>query len=187
MLQPLPMATSTWPIAGDAPDLLAIVQAQATVIHDNMQLAAAYQVVLDNAQAPPALLPTATGNGTAGASPNQTQLTVSAVAGGQIVANAVIAGVGIPTGTLALNQISGTPGGAGVYTTSVATTASSSALTFTPPPPAIPWPPSAMQDATDLNAIMQAGTSIIRTQTALLQQYQDYLNASETPAPPTGP
>ena len=184
MLQPTPMLTSTWPIAGDAPDLLIIVQDQARVIHDNMQLAEAYQTVLDNAQAPPAPLPTAYGNGTASGTP-ATTLTVSGVAGGNIVANSVIAGPGIPTGTLALNQVSGTPGGNGVYTTSVVTTAASAPRTFTPPPQGSPWPP--LQDATDLNAILQSQTAIIRTQTALLQQYQDLLNTSETPPPATGP
>ena len=184
MLQPLPMATSTWPIAGDAPDLLAIVQAQAVVIHDNMQLVDAYQAVLDAAQAAPPPLPTATGNGTAGASPNQNQLTVTSAVS-TIVVGAVVAGAGIPTATTILNQVSGSTGGNGVYTTSVGTTASASALTFAPPPLPSTWPP--VSAATDLNAVLQDQTSIIRTQTALLQQYQDLLNASETAAPPTGP
>ena len=42
-------------------------------------------------------------------------------------------------------------------------------------------------DADTLNAIVQAQTAVIRNQTALLQQYQDLLNVSQTPAPPTGP
>jgi hypothetical protein len=185
MLAPSPFTTATWPIAGDAPDLRAIVQAQAVVIADNAVLIDAYQTNLNTAQASPAPLPTATGNGTAAAAPNGAQLTVSGVTGGNIVIGAVIAGPGIPTGTTILSQQSGTAGGAGVYTTSVATTAASAALTFTPPPQPSPWP--TLTDAMDLNAIMQAGTAIIRTQTALLQQYQDLLNTSQTPAPPTGP
>ena len=183
MLQPMPTTTSTWPIAGDTANLLAIVQAQAVVITDNNDLIQAYQTVLDTAQAAPAPLPTATGNGTAAG----TQLTVASVAGGSILVDAVVAGVGVPTATQILNQVSGTPGGNGVYTTSVATTATSAALTFTPLPQGSPWPPVAVTDATDLNAIMQASTAIIRTQTALLQQYQDLLNSSETPPPATGP
>ena len=185
MLAPTQLA-STWPIAGDAPDLLAIVQAQAVTIHDSMQLAEAYQDVLDAAQAPPATPPTAFGNGTASGTP-ATTLTVSAVTGGQIVANALVAGAGIPAGTLMLSQQSGVPGGNGVYTTSVPTTATSASLMFVPPTPASPWPPAGVQDAVDLNAIMQQQTAIIRTQTALLQQYQDLLNGSQTPPPPTGP
>ena len=142
--------------------------------------------MLDAAQAPPALLPTPTGNGTASGTP-ATTLTVSAVTGGSIVLNAVVAGSGIPTGTTIVSQTSGTIGGNGVYVTSVATTASSAALTFVPAQQPSPWPPVAVQDASDLNAIMQQETAVIRTQTALLQQYQDLLNTSQTPPPPTGP
>ena len=184
MLQPVPFATTTWPIAGDAPDLLVIVQAQAKVISDNEVLIDAYQGVLDTAQVAPAPLPTASGNATASGTP-ATTLTVSAVTGGNIVVNATVAGPGVPTGTTIVSQTSGTTGGNGVYVTSQATTATSAALTFTPPPPAMPWPP--VTAATDLNSVMQQQTAVIRTQTALLQQYQDLLNASETPPPPTGP
>jgi len=35
--------------------------------------------------------------------------------------------------------------------------------------------------------VVQAQTAVMRNQTALLQQYQDLLNVSQTPAPPTGP
>ena len=183
MLAPTQLATAVWPIPGDAPDLLAIVQAQAVVIHDNMQLAEAYQSVLDAAQALPAPLPAATANGTASGTPATTLTTTATV--GTITIGARVIGAGIPTGTTIVSQTSGAPGGNGVYVTSVATTASSAALTFVPAPLPSTWPP--LQDATDLNAIMQAETAIIRTQTALLQQYQDLLNTSQTPPPPTGP
>ena len=186
MLQPMASSTSTWPIAGDAPDLTTIVQAQAIVIHDNAELIEAYQTVLDNNQALPAPLPAALGNGTASGTP-ATTLTVSNVTQGNIVVNARIIGPGIPTGTTIVSQTSGTVGGAGVYVTSVATTASSAALTFVPPQPPMPWPPAGATDVTDLNALVQQSTAVIRTQTALLQQYQDLLNTSQTPPPPTGP
>lgn len=56
------------------------------------------------------------------------QITASAVTG-QIGIGDVIAGTGIPTGTTITGQISGSSGGAGVYSTSVDTTASSAAVT----------------------------------------------------------
>ena len=38
-----------------------------------------------------------------------------------------------------------------------------------------------------LNAIVLAQTSVIRMQTALMQNYQNLMTVSQTPAPPTGP
>ena len=134
----------------------------------------------------PPLLPAATGNGTASGTP-ATTLTVSAVAGGNITVNSRVIGAGVPTGTTIVSQTSGTPGCNGAYVTSVATTASSAALTFVPPQGPMPWPPVAVSDAADLNAIMQQETAVIRTQTALLQQYQDLMNTSQVPVPPAGP
>ena len=90
-----------------------------------------------------------------------------------------------PPATTVVSQQSGTWGGAGVYTLSVATTLSAVALTFTPGGGPMPWPTPT--DANTLNAIQQQQTAILRSQTALLQQYQDLLNTSLTPAPPTGP
>ena len=84
-----------------------------------------------------------------------------------------------------LGQTAGTQGGNGTYTTNNATTASGSALTFAPGGGPSAWP--VPQDADTLNMIVQNQTAIIRSQTALLQQYQDLLNTSETAAPPTGP
>ncbi len=55
-------------------------------------------------------------------------LTASAVTG-TIVPGMAIHGTGVPSNTTILSQTSGTVGGAGVYVTSVATTASSAALT----------------------------------------------------------
>jgi hypothetical protein len=66
---------------------------------------------------------TATGSGT--------NLTVSSVFG-VITVGDTISGTGIPAGTTITGQTSGTTGGAGVYTTSVATTASAAAVTRTP-------------------------------------------------------
>lgn len=56
------------------------------------------------------------------------QITAASVTG-TIGIGDVIAGTGVPTGTTITSQISGTPGGAGVYGTSVDTTASSAAIT----------------------------------------------------------
>jgi hypothetical protein len=55
-------------------------------------------------------------------------LTVTSVTG-QIVIGQQITGTGIPGGTTIVGQLSGTPGGAGTYLTSVATTASGAAIT----------------------------------------------------------
>lgn len=57
-----------------------------------------------------------------------TNLTVSAVAG-VIKPGDGVAGTGVPAGTTIISQVSGTTGGAGVYKTSAATTASSASLT----------------------------------------------------------
>jgi hypothetical protein len=56
------------------------------------------------------------------------QLTTSAVTG-LISVGDTIAGAGVPAGTTILNQVSGTTGGAGVYTTSVVTTATAVTVT----------------------------------------------------------
>jgi hypothetical protein len=80
---------------------------------------------------------TATGTGTSvvvatgtGTSTGTTSLTVSAVTN-TIVTGAAVGGAGVPC--TITGQTSGTTGGAGVYTTSVATTVTAGALTFTPP------------------------------------------------------
>lgn len=191
MLAPTTLTTTpTWPIAGDVPDLNAIVDDQAETIAAQEALLHAYQGVLNTAQNPvPGTAATATG--TAAASPNGNQLTVSGTITGTIVIGATVADAGatttIPAGTTIQGQISGTAGGAGVYLTNQATTAAATALKFTPPaPPAFTgWPTP--QDAPTLNQIVQTQTAVIRVQTALLQHYQDLLNISQTPAPPTGP
>ena len=69
--------------------------------------------------------PTVTATGTGAG----TNLTVSAVTG-TISIGATVTGTGVPAGTTIVGQSSGTPGGAGVYVTSAATTASAAALTF---------------------------------------------------------
>lgn len=70
----------------------------------------------------------ATFAGTAGSGSEANQLTASSVTD-TIGIGDVIAGTGIPSGTMIVEQISGTPGGAGVYQTSVNTTASAAAVT----------------------------------------------------------
>ena len=249
MLSPNPVITSPlWPINGDAPPLLAIVQAQAQTIADQEALIDDYQEVLSDAQAPASPIATAIGTGSGA------NLGVSSAAG-TIYIGATVAGTGVPAGTTILAQQSGTPGGNGTYTTSQTTTSVGAALTFTPGATATgtatgtslavtaavgvieigatvggvgvpdgttivsqqsgalggngtyitsqpttaaaaalifipvvhltPWP--VPRDADTLNAIMVAQTAVIRNQTALLQQYQDLLNVSQTAAPPTGP
>lgn len=177
-----PVPSSVWPIPGDAPDLQAIIQAQAETIEQNEALLHGYQTDLNTAQNPPSPAPT-TGTGTG----NGTQLNVTA-ATGTIVRGAVVAdtnNVTVPLGTTILGQISGTVGGAGLYLTNNPTTANGTALTFTAPPPPSSWP--LPTDAPTLNLIVQNQTAVIRVQTALMQHYQDLLNNSQTTPPPTGP
>lgn len=73
-----------------------------------------------------------TGTGSIGATFTATaagnQLTTSAVTG-LISVGDTISGTGVPAGTTILNQVSGTTGGAGVYTTSVVTTATAATVT----------------------------------------------------------
>jgi phage tail sheath gpL-like len=71
---------------------------------------------------------TANGTGTG----TGTSLVVTAVTG-NIGIGSTVTGTGVPAGTKITNQQSGTTGGAGTYTTSVATTASAAALTFQNP------------------------------------------------------
>lgn len=185
MLAPNPLATTTWPIAGDAPDLLAIIQNQAEVMQDQEALLHAYQGVLTAAQNLPAGAP-ATGNGavTSGAT---TSVAVSGVTG-TIVNGATVGGTGLSVAPTVLGQVSGTTGGNGTYLFSAPVTfATVAALTFTPPPPAefSAWPTAT--DAPTLDLLVQTQTAIIRVQTALLQHYQDLLNQSSTTPPATGP
>ena len=182
LVTPLPFAV--WPTPGDAPDLLVIVQDQAITIDAQNALIQAYQSWLNTQQAAPVLRPAAYGNGTSSGTP-ATTLTVSGVTG-IITIPSRVAGPGIvtvPTNIIA--QQSGTTGGNGVYTTDNAMTASSAALTFTPPAQPMTWPTPI--DAPTLQTIQQDQTAILRSQTALLQQYQDLLNDSQTTPPVTGP
>lgn len=185
MLAPNLLATASWPVAGDAPDLLAIVTDQARTIAANAALIDAYQGNLNAAQNPPAGTP-ATANGaiTTGAT---TSISVSGTIG-TIAAGATITGTGLATAPIVIGQISGTAGSDGSYLISAAVTfAVVTGLTFTPPPAAFPgtWP--IPQDQTTLNLLVQEQTAVIRTQTALIQHYQDVLNTSQVPAPATGP
>lgn len=59
-----------------------------------------------------------------------TNLSVTSVTG-IIAVGETVSGVGVPTGTTIVSQTSGTPGGAGVYVTSVATTSNAASLTTT--------------------------------------------------------
>lgn len=57
-----------------------------------------------------------------------TNVTVTSVTG-LILAGEVLAGTGVPSGTIILGQLSGTPGGAGVYNTSSTITSNGASLT----------------------------------------------------------
>jgi TorA maturation chaperone TorD len=181
MLAPhLQATTAVWPITPDAPDLLAIVQAQARTIEDQEALIDDYQEVLSDAQAAPPTGATATATGTA--------LALTAIVNGPVLIGSIVTGPGVPAAnpptvpnTIIIGQTSGTAGQAGTYTTNQATTCANAAVLILPGGSASPWP--SPQDADTLNLIVQAQTAIIRTQTALLQQYQDLLNTSQTPAP----
>lgn len=177
MLAPGFTTTTSWPIAGDVPDLNVIVDDQAATIAAQEALLHAYQGVLSAAQAPPHATATGTATGT-------TSLTLTAVTG-QVVMGAVITGAGVPT--IPAATITGGPqgGGNGTYTTNVALTLTNAALIFTPGGGPGSWP--VPQDAATLNLVVQAQTAVIRGQTALLQQYQDLLTISQTAAPGSGP
>ena len=253
-LNPSVTPFSTWPDANDAPDLLAAVRAQTETIADQAIMIDRYQGVLNAAQAIPGVA-VATGVGTA----TGTSLAVTTVAG-SIAIGATVSGLGVPAGTVILQQISGTAGAAGTYLTNQATTAAAAPLAFTPPPvsPVVATgtgastgttaltmtavagtiaigstvsgsgvPPSTSilaqqsgtagssgvyitsqpttcnsvplaftpspaadietawptpQDAPTLTLILQDQTAVIRTQTALIQHYQQLLNDSQTPA-----
>jgi hypothetical protein len=141
----------------------------------------AYQTDLNNVQ----VIVPATGTGTTSPSPGTT-VGISGVVG-TIIPGAVITGSGVPTSPAltVVAQVSGTTGGNGTYTVSASVTLNAVLLTFTPGGGNSKWPVSTNED--DLMLITQDQTAIIRTQTALLQQYQDLLNVSNTAAPATGP
>lgn len=183
MLAPNPTAIVSWPIAGDVPDLLAIVTDQAATIRDQEALIHAYQGTLNAAQHPAPGTPA-----TANAAAIPTPSTSVAVTGttGAIQAGSVVTGTPNATPPTVLGQISGLPGSDGTYLFSAAVTLPGvTALTFTPPSPPSGWPPQ--QDAATLGILVATQTGIIRSQTGLLQHYQDLLNQSATPPPPSGP
>lgn len=185
MLAPNPVAGVTWPVAGDVPDLLNIVTDQAQTVAANEALLHAYQTNLNTAQNPlPG--PAATANGSPVTA--STSIVVTGTTG-TIVQGATVTGTPNPAPPIVLGQVSGTPPGTdGTYLLSAPVTfAGVTALTFTPPAAPFPgtWP--VPRDVTTLNLIVQEQTAVIRTQTALIQHYQDLLNTSAVPAPPTGP
>ena len=165
-------AAPLWPSASEADELLRSVTAQAATVNQLFWLLADYQNVLDDAQEPPPATATGTGTGT--------NLVLTASVGG-IAIGATVTGTGVPASppTTIVAQQSGPPGGDGTYTTSAATTAAAAMLTFTPGGGSSEWPTP--RDVVTLNAILTAQTAIIRNATALVQQYQDLLNASQTP------
>jgi len=180
MLQATPFVTApVWPIPADGPDLQVIVWAQMKTITNQEALLHAYQGVLNNAQT------TTPATGTGSSSPNPgTSVTMSNVVG-SILIGATVTGTGLPTGVTVTAQTAGTISGNGTYTVSAPISAVGLTLTFTPGGGAVSWPSSTNSD--DLMMIVQDQTAIIRTQTAMLQQYQDLLNVSQTQPPASGP
>jgi hypothetical protein len=172
-------ATPVWPIPNDVANLQAIVWAGMKTITQQEALLHAYQTDLNTAQT----VPPATATGTNTPSPGTTLVLTGVV--GLIAPGAVITGTGVTPGLTVINQISGPIGGNGSYTISASSSLSAAALTFTPGGGNPPWPVSTNAD--DLMLMAQDQTAIIRSQTALLQQYQDLLNVSNTAPPATGP
>lgn len=72
---------------------------------------------------------------TASAGSSSNLLVVTSVAGIILVGDTLLTGTGITAGTTVVNQVSGTPGGAGTYTISAANTASSASATSGGIPP----------------------------------------------------
>jgi hypothetical protein len=174
MLQPMPTSSSTWPIPADAPDLQAIGAAQAKTISNQEVLLHDYQGVLNTAQG----IAATTGSVSA---VTGTVVTILAVTG-TIQTGATVFGAGVPANTTVVGQTSGTAGGNGTYTFSqTITSAMGTVLTFTPTGAIAAWP--GVSDAPDLMDVVAAQTLVLRTQTSLLQQYQELLNVSETPVP----
>jgi hypothetical protein len=164
-------SSGLWPPASEAASLTTIVQDQATTIAAQAALIDGYQDALNTAQTPPPAAATGTGTGTS--------LVVAGVVG-VIIDGAVVTGSGVPTSppTTIVAQTAGAPGGDGTYTTSAATTITSGALTFTPGGGPMQWPSAT--DSPTLLSIQQAQSALLRNQTAVIQQYIDLLNASET-------
>jgi hypothetical protein len=150
---------------------LNIVHDQAATVAAQEVLLHAYQTDLNTAQAPPPATATGTSTGT-------TALTLASVTG-VVLIGSTVTGTGVPAALTITAQQSGTLGGAGVYTTSAVTTLTSAALTITPGGGPSPWPTP--RDAPTLSLISQAQVASIRTQSALIQHYQDILNYSQTP------
>ena len=166
--------TALWPPVSNADELETIIADQWKTIAAQEALLHDMQTVLNTAQNPPSgTAATATGNAS-----NSTSLTVTAQAVALIAVGSTVNGVGVPTGTKVLGQISGTAGSNGVYLLNQAVSLTNIALTFTPPAPATTWPlPS---DPATLLVISQQQTAVLRLQNALIQNYTDLLNTSET-------
>lgn len=111
----------------DAGDFFAKVNGQASTVG-----AAIYASYADGSVWPVTAPAGSTATGSVGATFTATgtgaSLAVTAVTG-LISIGDVISGTGVPAGTAILAQVSGTTGGAGTYTTSVATTAAAAAVT----------------------------------------------------------
>jgi hypothetical protein len=101
-----------------------------------------YMVPLGNCQLTASQLASAIGlskctraSFTASAGSSSTLLVVTSVTGIILIGDTLLTGTGITAGTTIVNQVSGTPGGAGTYTISAANTASSASATSGGIPP----------------------------------------------------
>lgn len=179
--------TPVWPIAGDVPNLEDIIDDQATTMAAQAVLIDAYQGNLNAAQAPvPGTVATGVANATSGSTTNiVVNSATPTIVNGATVTDATVPPV-TPAGTTVLGQISGTVGGNGDYLLSQPVNYTTTMnLTFTPPPTPSAWPTPT--DAPTLELIREQQTSVLRMQSSLIQAYQDLLNYSQTPAPPSGP
>jgi hypothetical protein len=179
MLAPNPLVTTTsWPIAGDVPDLQAIVWSQMATIKANEALLHAYQANLNNAQVTPPATALATAPGT-------TQINITGLLGTIVLPATITNGGLIPSGTYLVGQTSGPTGGNGTYTTNTVLTLTSTPVFIYPNGANPPWP-----SATDQGTLMlltQDQMAVARLQNSLLTAYQTLLADSSTPPPATGP
>src|SRR5215471_11547892 len=178
MLSPFATAV-TWPIAGDVPDLQAIVWSQMAVIAANEALLHAYQANLSNAQA----IPPASGLGTANAAFSQ-QVVMTGVVG-TIALGSTVTGTAIPGGTIVTGQTAGLPGGNGTYFFSNSIVATNLSLPFTPGGGNSPWPATTLQAT--LMLLTQDQQAVAKLHNALLTAYQTLMTDSALVPPATGP
>lgn len=110
-----------------------------------------------------------------------TSLAVTSVTG-LILPGMTLAGTGVPAGTTITGQVSGTPGGAGTYTTSTATTSNSASLTAGGLPSG--WASAGSQSIPNPSATLNANSAYICAYTQAVVWRDD--GAAPTATPGTG-